>query len=1063
MAPTPPRDASTGPDSAPEDPRSTGPASPGLLVSRVLHALGIGLLWVGLPRAGGASLGASPLTLWTLAGSLWLGVEAGRWWARTRPPAPGAALRWLVAAALGPALWLLLADPGLAILGGALAAVGLRPDLLRLLLAVASLGLGVLVGVVGGSPDRKTRMWVLGAGAGALGMAGGLVIAPVGAVAASGLLLAVGAAAVPTSSLPREGPGAPPAPAVDTVLQGLAACTAVAALGLVLLAVRVPTDPSPHLLALALAAAAGGLVVGRRARPLAPQTALTVAGAAAGALALASPHLLGLVRLVVRPVGDGAPELPRLLLLDTPAVAAAGLGGLLVGAVTAGSDRGGAAAAVGGALGLVVALAAGGAELPVWAVLAGVAAVVLFLSGGARGAAGGTAVALVAGAAIVRGGLPSADVLATGLARSLRSVETWDRDHAWRRSLEAVGASWGAGATAVVRVPLGAAAAGAAAVGQAEVEIEGRVALLRGRAAGAEALAGHLAGLLAPRRDRVVVLGDDAGNAFGALSQHPVGAVEIATPAPMAVRALATVDPLREAAWLAPQVRLRPLHPELALRSSQAPAAVVEIFRAPWADAARAAPDTAHFRTVARLLGDYGIYVLVFHLDAWAEGQPAAAAAALAEQFAVLQLWLPPDGADSLVLVASQAAVPARRLSSRFAEVEEPRAVLRVSRPEGLAALAIGDRETALEWAESARPAPADRLGAALLAPPVLHLGALADRVAPPDRTWDLDAAELNRPELQGQLDVRRDFLRLLDQAVRGDMAQAFQTARSLQPVPGQGPGPLAAITGPQLEKSRAALARAVAEGPDSASWGVAESLAETVRMLDRSSPEPLLILGEISLAQGDLGGAQARFEQALELQADNLAALNGLARVARARRAPEEAEAHLRRAVAARPQEWRTWQNLGTFLLEGRRLDDAEDALGRAVGLAEGQHPSPNLGMAELMLERGRPSGALVHAQRAQIIAPTAYGHYLLGRAHYDMDRLEEAEASFRAAVLADPQLLEARGAIGTIRARKGDLEAAATQFRAVLQADPDNAQARENLDRVRQRLEARPGPPGP
>jgi tetratricopeptide (TPR) repeat protein len=959
---------------------------------------------------------------------------------------------------------MLIADPGLAVLGGGLAAVGLRPDLLRLLLAVATLGLGGVVGFLGGAPRLTAGRAPLAAVAGALGMAGALAITPAVAVLGSGLVLAAGSAVRPRRAIPCE--PVTPALSLDTVLRGLAATIAAAAAGLVVLAVRVPTDPSPRLLALALAGAAAGLALGRAGggRRLGPHAALTLAGLVAGALALAAPHLLGLVRLAVVPTGEGSPELPRLLLLDLPGVVAAGLGGLLVGVVTSGSARGGTTAATGAVLGIIRALAGAGAGLPGWSVLAGAAALILFLVGGARGAAGGTVVALVAGAAVLRGGLPPADALSTGLARSLRSVEAWDRDHAWRRSLETVGAEWGAGPGAVVRVPLGAGAVGGAAgVDQAEVEVEGRVALLRGRAASAEALAGHLVALLAPRRDRVIVLGDDAGNAFGALSQHPVGAVEIATPAPMAVRALATVDKQREAAWLAPQVRLRPLHPELALRSSRPPAAVIEILRAPWADAARAAPDGAHFRTVARLLDDYGIYVLVLHLDAWSEGQPPAAVAALAEHFEVVQLWLPPDGADSLILVASQAAVPARRLSSRFAELEDPRALLRVSRPEGLAALAIGDRETALEWAEAARSAPTDRLGAALLAAPVLHLGALADRVAPPDRTWDLDAAELNRPELQGQLDVRRDFLRLLDQAVRGDMAQAFQTARSLQPVPGQGPGPLAAITGPQLEKSRAALARAVAEGPDSASWGVAESLAETVRMLDRSSPEPLLILGEISLAQGDLGGAQDRFERALELQSDSLPALNGLARVARARRAPEQAEAHLRRAVAARPQDWRTWQNLGTFLLEARRMDDAEDTLGRAVGLAEGQHPSPNLALAELMLERGRPSGALVHAQRAQVIAPTAYGHYLLGRAHYDMDRLDEAEASFRAAVLADPQLLEARGAIGTIRAQKGDLEAAATQFRAVLQADADNAQARENLERIRQRLEARPTSPVP
>ena len=48
------------------------------------------------------------------------------------------------------------------------------------------------------------------------------------------------------------------------------------------------------------------------------------------------------------------------------------------------------------------------------------------------------------------------------------------------------------------------------------------------------------------------------------------------------------------------------------------------------------------------------------------------------------------------------------------------------------------------------------------------------------------------------------------------------------------------------------------------------------------------------------------------------------------------------------------------------------------------------------------------------------------------------------------DGAMVEARGAIGQVRAIRGDYAAAAEQFRAVLQLDPGNVPARENLRRL-------------
>ena len=65
-------------------------------------------------------------------------------------------------------------------------------------------------------------------------------------------------------------------------------------------------------------------------------------------------------------------------------------------------------------------------------------------------------------------------------------------------------------------------------------------------------------------------------------------------------------------------------------------------------------------------------------------------------------------------------------------------------------------------------------------------------------------------------------------------------------------------------------------------------------------------------------------------------------------------------------------------------------------------------------------------------------------------MDELDQAEDDFRRAVLTDSRHARARGAIGHVRALRGDLKAAVESFRQVVVMDPTNAAARENLDRA-------------
>ena len=1013
-----------------------------------LPGVAVGFLLQAAPFLAAEHLGAVPRhMLWVLAGAI-AGLAVGH-----RIPAPGrgpmtpARLVVLAASTAGLALWL---GPLTGPVGGLLGTVHLDPRGLPVGAAVGAAVVGIVLA------QSVRRVADLGQAQMFAGMAAGTLFS---ATLPPWLALVL---AGPLAALASMGDGSEPGSSGPVEPLRLAALLAIpAAVVPVLLAIRVPLDPSPRLLLLSLVFGMVGLAGGRAMTRGGPVAAAAIGGVVAAGIAGLAPSLLGVVRLTTIPVGVGPAWLPRLLLLGALPAALTLAGGGAAGLVWGRQRAPWSALAI--AAGLVLG-ASPWATHPHWwmGITGALAGALFFFSAGRMGGVAGAVLSVVLGAIIYRGGTLPSPPLATGLFRSLRGAEVWDRDHAWRDSLDALTTTWGPAGSAVVRIPQGMKPGRSrAGLGQTEVEVEGSMALLSGRGAHAESLAGHVAALLAPRRDQFLVLGDDGGRVFDALTDHPVSQIEVAVPLPITVQGLATLDGALEAAWLSPTVRLRPLHPELALRTAAPPAAVVEVFRSPWADAAHAAPTPAHLREVRAKIGEHGIYVACIHLDRFEDGAPGALVGMLADHFDHLQLWLPPEGADALVIVASDAEVPLRRLPERFSEVSAPLVDLKVTSALQLVGLAVGDEGSARAWASGKQRPASDRLSGALLKPPVLHMGGLAAHTTTAARIWSMEGATLGIAAVQGQIDVRKGFLELLDQAARGNMEGVFEKARGIESNPAMdGANPLAALAGPQLEQARKALRRAIQEGPQSAAWTEAEQLATTARMMSPSSTEPLLILGEIALAQSDLTKAEERFSTARKSAPDDLGALMGLARVARARRDPNTAEILLREAVATQPQSWQTWQNLGTFLMELDRSREAEEALQRAVGLAGGEHPAPNLALAELLLDVGRPSAALPHAQTALVIEETGYGHLLIGRSYFDMDQFDRAEEHFRQAVLKDPNLIAARGAIGTVRAMRGDYAAAAEQFRAVLRMDPGNVKATENLKRAeaRQPVPTRP-----
>lgn len=165
----------------------------------------------------------------------------------------------------------------------------------------------------------------------------------------------------------------------------------------------------------------------------------------------------------------------------------------------------------------------------------------------------------------------------------------------------------------------------------------------------------------------------------------------------------------------------------------------------------------------------------------------------------------------------------------------------------------------------------------------------------------------------------------------------------------------------------------------------------------------------------------------------------------------PEEAIAHLRRAIALYPEFVMARNDLGAQLLGLGKLDEAADELRKAIALDEKAfNPKLNLGIVLVQQHRFAEATDIL-SKALSLEAGSPAGRLYSGLALMGLGRLEAAEKELRTAYsLGGTQYALALFHLGQLYMNRGDRESAQRAFEEYLRDVPNAA----NADQVRKMI---------
>jgi Flp pilus assembly protein TadD len=165
------------------------------------------------------------------------------------------------------------------------------------------------------------------------------------------------------------------------------------------------------------------------------------------------------------------------------------------------------------------------------------------------------------------------------------------------------------------------------------------------------------------------------------------------------------------------------------------------------------------------------------------------------------------------------------------------------------------------------------------------------------------------------------------------------------------------------------------------------------------------------------------------------------------ARLSLQRAAAEFKKAMQSRPDDWASYSNLGSYLMESEEFEAAAAAFETALKLEPRVvGPMVNLSMAYANLKQNDKAEALLR-QALKAEPENAPANFNLGLLLAETNRMEEAEKALRAALKSDPQLAPAAFNLAVILGEKKDLAGAVEWCRKAHDLQPEEAKYTESL----------------
>ncbi len=214
---------------------------------------------------------------------------------------------------------------------------------------------------------------------------------------------------------------------------------------------------------------------------------------------------------------------------------------------------------------------------------------------------------------------------------------------------------------------------------------------------------------------------------------------------------------------------------------------------------------------------------------------------------------------------------------------------------------------------------------------------------------------------------------------------------------------------------------------------------------------ELLNAMGFSLFQQGKSSEAVVAFEKALAVDPQHWKAHNNMALASIDIGELEVAEAHYRASLAIKPQP-AIYNDLGYVLERLGMPEQAAHEFRKALEL-DPKSPSAQYNLGASLVRSGEFAEAERHLRVALRANPNTQTYTALGVAQWQQGRTDDAMASLRAAIQADPKNAAAYDTLGTMLVQQGKLEEAASVYRELISHQP-SAAAHQELAGVLTRL---------